>query len=176
MDHHIEEPELHSQLSNAVEKIVNRVFRASRQNSGLSKQLLSIAEIISRMESLVEPRETVLRVGSLELDLIDRTAQRGNRLIHLRSREFQLLKYMMQRSDQLLTRANLLKDVWHYKCVPETNLVDVHMGLLRRKVDGSNDNPMIRNVRGEGFVLSATNNLLRETGDRRAPRVYLVRS
>jgi DNA-binding response OmpR family regulator len=67
-----------------------------------------------------------------------------------------LLKYMMQRSDQLLTRANLIKDVWHYKFVPETNLVDVHMGRLRRKVDGSNDDPMIRNVRGEGYVLSAT--------------------
>jgi DNA-binding winged helix-turn-helix (wHTH) protein len=171
MDHHIEEAELHSLPSNAVEKIVNRVLRASRQNSGLSKQPLSMAEIISRMESPVGPRETVLRVGSLELDLIDRTAKRGNRLIHLRPREFQLLKYMMQRSDQLLTRANLIKDVWHYKFVPETNLVDVHMGLLRRKVDGSNDDPMIRNVRGEGFVLSATNNPLRETDDRRAPRV-----
>jgi DNA-binding response OmpR family regulator len=67
-----------------------------------------------------------------------------------------LLKYMMQRSDQLLTRAALIKDVWHYEFVPETNRIDVHMGRLRRKVDGPNDDPMIRNVRGEGFVLSAT--------------------
>jgi DNA-binding winged helix-turn-helix (wHTH) protein len=67
-----------------------------------------------------------------------------------------LLKYMMQRSDKLLTRAMLFKDVWNYKFVPETNLVDVHMGRLRRKVDGSNEVPMIRNVRGAGFVLSAT--------------------
>jgi DNA-binding response OmpR family regulator len=156
MDHHIEEAELHSLLSNAVEKIVNRVLRASRRNSGLSKQPLSIAEIISRLESPVEPRETVLRVGPLELDLIDRTAKRGNRTIDLRPREFKLLKYMMQRSDQLLTRTNLIKDVWHCKFVPETNLVAVHMGRLRRKVDGSNDDPMIRNIRGEGYVLSAT--------------------
>ena len=62
----------------------------------------------------------------------------------------------MQRSDKLLTRAKLFKDVWHYKFVPDTNLVDVHMGRLRRKVDGSNEAPMIRNVRGAGFVLSAT--------------------
>jgi hypothetical protein len=53
----------------------------------------------------------------------------------------------------LLTRATLLKEVWHYKFVPKTNLVDVHLGRLRRKVDGST--PLIRNVRGEGFVLSA---------------------
>jgi DNA-binding response OmpR family regulator len=98
----------------------------------------------------------VLRVGSLELDLIDRTARRGGRSIDLRPREFQLLKYMMQRSDQVLSRTNLLKDVWHYKFVPETNVVDVHMGRLRCKVDGSNDVPMIRNIRGEGFLLSAT--------------------
>ena len=100
--------------------------------------------------------ETVLRVGPLELDLIDRTAKRGDRPIDLRPREFQLLKYMMQRSSQLLTRAILFKEVWHYKFVPETNLVDVHMGRLRRKVDGPSEAPMIRNVRGAGFVLSAT--------------------
>jgi DNA-binding winged helix-turn-helix (wHTH) protein len=130
------------------------------KDSGLSKQPLSIVIIISRMDSSVrssvESGETVLRVGSLELDLINRTAKRGNRQIDLRPREFQLLKYMMQRNDQLLSRANLLKEVWHYNFVPETNRIDVHMGRLRRKVDGSNDDPMIRNIRGEGFVLSGT--------------------
>jgi DNA-binding response OmpR family regulator len=98
----------------------------------------------------------VLRVGSLELDLIDRTARRGNRPIDLRPRQFQLLKYMMQRRDQVLSCANLIKDVWHLNFVPETNRVNVHMGQLRAKVDGPNEAPMIRNVRGEGFVLSAT--------------------
>jgi DNA-binding response OmpR family regulator len=107
------------------------------------------------MESPVEPRETVLRVGSLELDLFGRTAKRGDRPIDQRPREFQLLKYMMQRSDQLLTRAILFKEVWHYKFVPDSNLVDVYMGRLRRKVDGSDEAPMIRTVRGTGFVLSA---------------------
>jgi DNA-binding response OmpR family regulator len=156
MDYHIEEATVRSLLSNAVEKMVDRILETSDQDSGLSKQPLSIIEIISRIESSpVEPRETVLRVGSLELDLIDHTAKRGNRPIQLQPREFQLLKYMMQRSDQLLTRAALIVDVWHYKFVPETNLVDVYMGRLRRKLDGANDDPMIRNVRGEGFVLSA---------------------
>jgi DNA-binding winged helix-turn-helix (wHTH) protein len=136
-------------------------YRARKQqDSRLSKRPLSIVILISRMESgvrsPVEPRETTLRVGSLELDLIDRTAKRGNRPIDLRPREFQLLKYMMQRSNRVLTRAALFKDVWHYKFVPETNLVDVHMGRLRRKVDGPNADPMIRNVLGKGFVLSAT--------------------
>jgi DNA-binding winged helix-turn-helix (wHTH) protein len=102
------------------------------------------------------PNETVLRVGSLQLDLIDRSAARGDRPIDLRPREYRLLKYMMQRHDEVLTREVLLKEVWHYKVVPETNLVDVHMGRLRRKVDSANDWSMIRNVRGVGFVLNAT--------------------
>src|ERR1700730_11088795 len=113
----------------------------------------------SRMEccvgSSVEPRETMLRVGSLELDLIDRAAKRGNRQIDLRPREFLLLRYMMQRSDQLVTRADLFIDVWDYKFVPQYNLIDVHMGRLRRAVDGPNEAPMIRTVHGKGFVLSA---------------------
>jgi DNA-binding response OmpR family regulator len=131
-----------------------------REMDGLGQRPLSIVIIIPRMEprvrSPVEPREMVLRVGSLVLDLIERTARRGNRPIDLRPREFQLLKYMMQRSDQVLTCANLIKDVWHLKFVPETNRINVHMGRLRSKIDGPNEVPMIRNVRGEGFVLSAT--------------------
>jgi DNA-binding response OmpR family regulator len=99
----------------------------------------------------------LLRVGSLELDFTDRTARRGDRSFDLRPCEFRLLEYMMRRCGQLLTRAKLLEDVWNYKFVPETTiLVDVHMGKLRRKVDGSDEAPMIRNVRGAGFILNAT--------------------
>jgi DNA-binding response OmpR family regulator len=105
--------------------------------------------------SSVEPRETVLRLGPLELDLIDRAAKRGNRKIDLRPREFKLLRYLMQRSEQLLTRADLFIDVWDYKFVPRSNLIDVYMGRLRRAIDGPNEVPMIRTVRGKGFVLSA---------------------
>jgi two-component sensor histidine kinase/DNA-binding winged helix-turn-helix (wHTH) protein len=101
-------------------------------------------------------RDTVLRVGPLELDLIVRNAKRDDRPIDLQPREFLLLRYMMKRSDQVLTRATLFKEVWHYKFVPESNLVDVHMGRLRRKVDGAGEAPMIRTLRGAGFILSAT--------------------
>jgi len=151
---------IHSLLSSALEKIVDRMYRASLRSDEQSRRPLAIAEIDSSIESSVrspaEPRETMLRVGSLELDLINRTAKRGDRPIDLLPSEFRLLKYMMQRGGKLLTRAKLLQDVWHYKFLPETNLVDVHMGHLRRKVNGPNEAPMIRNVRGAGFILSAT--------------------
>jgi DNA-binding winged helix-turn-helix (wHTH) protein len=150
---------IRSLLSRALERMVDRMHGSSLRSDDPSKQPLATVELTSggepsgRLPAL--PNETSLRVGPLELDLLDRTAKRGGRQIDLRPREFQLLKYMMQRSDKLLTRATLLKDVWHYKFVPETNLVDVHMGRLRRKVDGPNEAPVIRNVRGVGFVLSA---------------------
>ena len=152
--------DIRSLLSSTFEKMVDRMRRSSSRSDGPSKQPLAVVEFISSGESLVpapaRPKETVLRVGPLELDLLDRTAKRDDRQINLRPREFRLLKYMLEQSDKLLTRATLLKEVWHYKFVPETNLVDVHMGRLRRKVDGPNEAPMIRNVRGVGFVLSAT--------------------
>jgi two-component system OmpR family response regulator len=101
----------------------------------------AIVELIARVEALLRrPAES-------------RTAKRGDRVIDLLPREFRLLEYMMQRSDQLLTRAMLLEEVWNYKFVPATNLVDVHMGRLRHKVDGPGEVPMIHNVRGAGFIL-----------------------
>jgi DNA-binding response OmpR family regulator len=151
---------IYSLLSTALEKIVDRMCGASLRSDDQSRRPLAIAETDSSTESSVrspaEPRETMLRVGSLELDLINRTAKRGDRPIELLPSEFRLLKYMMQRGGQLLTRAKLFQDVWHYKFLPETNLVDVHMGRLRRKVSGPNEAPMIRTVRGAGFILGAT--------------------
>lgn len=117
----------------------------------------AFVELIARIEALLrrpaESRDRTLRAGPLELDLIERTVKRGDRVIDLLPREFRLLEYMMQRCDQLLTRAMLLEEVWNYKFVPATNLVDVHMGRLRHKVDGPGDIPMIHNVRGTGFIL-----------------------
>jgi two-component system, OmpR family, response regulator len=119
----------------------------------------ALVELVARIEALLrrpaESRDTVLRVGPLELDLLSRTAKRGDRAIELLPREFRLLEYMMRRKDQLLTRAMLFEEVWNYKFVPQSNLVDVHMGRLRRKVDTPDEPPMIHNVRGEGFILRA---------------------
>jgi DNA-binding response OmpR family regulator len=118
-----------------------------------------IADRLARLEELVERqielRETILQVGQLQLDLIERSASRGERGIDLLPREFLLLKYMMQHSGQLLDRGTLLEHVWHYRFIPKTNLVDVHMGRVRHKVDGPNEPPMIHNIRGAGFILRA---------------------
>jgi two-component system OmpR family response regulator len=115
-----------------------------------------LIELIARIEALrrlPDTGATILRVGPLELDLIERTAKRGDRTIDLRPREYRLLEYMMRRRDQILTRALILKEVWNYKFVPQSNLVDVHMGRLRHKIDKQHEPPMISNIRGVGFIL-----------------------
>ena len=121
----------------------------------------AMVELVARIEALmrrpVESRDTVLRVGPLELDLIERTARRGDRSIDLLPREFRLLEYMMRRKEQMLTRAMLLEEVWNYKFIPPTNLGDVQKARLRRKGAEPHDPPMIHNVRGKamGFILRA---------------------
>ena len=115
------------------------------------------AEFAARIEALLrrplQTRETIVRVGPLTLDLIERTAQRDQRAIELLPTEFKLLEYLMRRAGQVVTRGMLLEDVWHYRFLPQTNVVDVHIGKLRRKIDGPGEPPMIHSVRGAGFTL-----------------------
>jgi len=117
----------------------------------------AMSEVAARVEALLrrplETRATVLRVGPLELDLIERVARRGEQVIPLSGSEFKLLEYFMRRPDRVVTRDMLLEDVWHYRFIPQTNLVDVHIGRLRRKVDNFGGEPMLVSIRGVGFVL-----------------------
>jgi two-component system OmpR family response regulator len=119
----------------------------------------SLEELAARVEALLRRshmnRDTLLQLGPLKLDLIERRAWRGDREIDLLPREFKLLEYLMRRPAQVVTRAMLLKDIWQYRFVPETNLVDVHIGKLRRKVDAPGEALMITSVRRAGFMLSA---------------------
>lgn len=115
-----------------------------------------LSELAARVEALLrrplETRDTQLRVGQLTLDLIEREAERSGRRIELLPREFKLLQYLMRRPNQVVTRAMLLEDVWHYRFVPQTNLVDVHIGKLRRKIDLPGEPTLIESIRGTGFL------------------------
>jgi two-component system OmpR family response regulator len=119
----------------------------------------AMAELAARVEALLrrldDVRTTTLRIGSLEMDLVERTVRRGGRSIELLPREFKLLEYFVRRPDQVVTRAMLLEDVWHYTFIPQTNVVDVHISNLRRKIDARGEAPLITNIRGVGFMLHA---------------------
>jgi two-component system OmpR family response regulator len=116
----------------------------------------ALPEVAARVEALLrrplETRATILRVGPLELDLIERVARRAGSVIELSKSEFKLLEYFMRRPNQVVTRNMLLEDVWHYRFLPQTNLVDVHIGRLRRKVDTNGGEPLLLSIRGMGFI------------------------
>jgi two-component system, OmpR family, response regulator len=118
----------------------------------------ALGELAARIEALlrrpVDSRETVLHVGSLEVDLIAGTGRRGARDLELLPRELKLLEYLMRRPGQIVTRAMLFEEVWNYRFTPKSNLIDVHVGRLRRKLEAGGEAPLIHSVRGTGFTLA----------------------
>lgn len=116
----------------------------------------ALGELSARLEALIRRPgggQTALHAGPLELNLIGKRASRGGRPLDLLSREFQLLEYLMRREGQVVTRRMLLEDVFGYRFELKTNLVDVHMGRLRRKLEQPGETPLLETVRGVGFVL-----------------------
>lgn len=119
----------------------------------------SLAEMGARVEALLRrpplARATTLQAGSLSLDLLQRAATLNSKKIELSSREFQLLEYFMSRPNQIITRDMLIENVWKYRFSPQTNVVDVHISKLRRKIDGDRETSFIQNFRGCGFMFNA---------------------
>lgn len=117
-------------------------------------------ELTARIEVLLrrrigEERQTRIKVGDLEIDLITRRVTRGGAIVELLPREYLLLEYLMRHAGQVITRTMLFEHVWEYRYEPRTNVIDVHMGKLRRKLDDGGRPSMIRTVRGSGYVLRA---------------------
>jgi two-component system OmpR family response regulator len=119
----------------------------------------ALGELTARVDALVrrlaDVRTTRLKAGPIEMDLIEHTVTRDGTSIELLPREFKLLEYFLRRPGQLVTRSMLLEGVWRYRFVPETNVVDVHIGNLRRKIDVAGRPSLIVNIRGAGFMLNA---------------------
>jgi len=120
----------------------------------------AFAELLARVEALARRsttvvKETVLRVGDLELDLVSRTANRSGEEIDLLPREFQVLEYLVRNQGQVVPRAMLLQHVWNLNFDPTTNIIDVYVGRVRRKVDNHHAYPLIHTVRGVGFCVRA---------------------
>lgn len=119
----------------------------------------SFIELCARLEAIIRRNaaapETILRVGDLEMDLLDRTVKRANTEIALMPREFRLLEYLMRHAGQTVTRTMLLEGVWKYRFEAETNLVDVQLSRLRQKIDRGFQTPLIRTVRGSGYCIVA---------------------
>ena len=119
----------------------------------------AMAELTARVEAMLrrldDVRTTKLHVGDLEMDLIEKTVYRGDTKIDLLPREFRLLEYFLRHPGRVITRAMLLQEVWQYHFSLETNVVDVHISNLRKKIDTKGMPSLIVNIRGAGFMLNA---------------------
>ena len=121
----------------------------------------AFSELMARIEAVVRRTElsteivTELSVGDLHMDLLSRKVTRAGQKIDLQSREFKLLEYLVRNQGQVVTRTMLLENVWNYHFDPQTNVIDVHISRLRSKIDKDFDPPLIRTVRGAGYIIEA---------------------
>jgi len=119
----------------------------------------ALAELLARLRNLVKRNSTQnaeatrLRVLDLELDLLRREASRGGEVLSLTPQEFVLLEYLCRNAGRVVTRSMILDQVWGMRIQPDTNVVDVHIYRLRGKVDTDERQPLIRTLRGVGYVL-----------------------
>ncbi len=119
----------------------------------------AIEELLARLRALLRRPPSALdvrlRAGDLELDPATRTARRGARALSLTAREYALLEYLLRNPDRVITRAQILEHVWDDNFDPVANAVDVLVSRVRRKVDVADAVPLIRTVRGAGYLLTA---------------------
>ena len=114
-------------------------------------------ELLARIRALFrrgsESRAPVLRVADLSLDPATRKVVRGEREVELTAREWTLLGYFMRNAGRVLSRSMLVQHVWGHDFDPESNIVDVYVGYLRRKIDGPHERKLFHTVRSAGYVL-----------------------
>jgi DNA-binding response OmpR family regulator len=117
----------------------------------------ALEEVVARLHALLRRRPQgsadALRAGDVELDPVARTASRGGRPLELTRREFELLTLFLRHPGEVLDRPRLHKDVWGYDFDPGTNVADVFVGYLRRKLEAGGEPRILHTVRGVGFVL-----------------------
>jgi len=134
-------------------------------NSGADDYLakpFSFAELLARVQALqrrgggeAQATTAILRCADLEMDRLARVVRRGGRKVQLQPREFRLLEYLLLHSGEVVTRTMLLEAVWDYHFDPGTNVIDVHISRLRRKIDDGEAQPLLQTVRGAGYRLAA---------------------
>ncbi len=120
-------------------------------------------ELTARLDALlrrsgapvVSEQSNRLQVGELAIDLLRRSVQRGAREIDLLPREYALLEHLARHAGEVVTRTMLFEAVWNYSYDERTNVIEVHIGRLRRKIDAEGEAPMLHTIRGAGYVLRA---------------------
>lgn len=145
-------------ILSARRSVDDRVLGLEQGGDDYMTKPFALAELLARLRNLTKrnapPSEvTRLQVLDLELDLLRREATRGDRVLNLTPQEFTLLEYLCRNRGRVVTRSMILDKVWGMRIQPATNVVDVHIYRLRGKVDPEGMSPLIRTLRGVGYVL-----------------------
>ncbi|HZV47053.1 MAG TPA: response regulator transcription factor [Thermodesulfovibrionales bacterium] len=122
----------------------------------------AFSELIARIKALLRRTPDIvseLSLDDLRIDLLARRVYRGKREIILTHKEFSLLEYLLRNKDRILSRTQIIENVWGYDFTPGTNIVDVHIKSLREKVDAGFERKLIHTVRGTGYIMKAGNDL-----------------
>jgi two-component system OmpR family response regulator len=119
-----------------------------------SDEMAARVEVLLRRSNPAAASKTMLQVADLTLNLISREARRGEQPLTLLPTEYKLLEFLMRNSGQVITRMMIFQEVWGYHFDPGTNLIDVHIGRLRKKIDQPGNAPLIQTVRGSGYVIT----------------------
>ena len=118
-------------------------------------ELLARIEAVQRRTPILDQAPTRLGFDDLEIDLITRRVTRGGHRIDLQPREFSLLEFLLRHQGQVVTRSMLLERVWDYHFDPGTNVIDVHVSRLRKKLDAASHKSLLHTIRGAGYRLGA---------------------
>jgi DNA-binding response OmpR family regulator len=117
-------------------------------------------ELLARIRSLLRrraaPRQAVLRVGDLTIEAGSRKVSRAGKTIALTAKEYSLLEFLAQRAGQKVTRAQISRHVWDDSHDAYSNLIEIYLGRLRRKIDSGHVTPLLHTLRGEGYCLAET--------------------
>jgi two-component system OmpR family response regulator len=121
----------------------------------------AFSELLARVEALQrrgsatpDPVVTNLACADLTMDLLARRVERAGAKIELQPREFRLLELLLRNQGQVVTRTMMLEEVWDYHFDPGTNVIDVHISRLRKKIDEGTEAPLLHTIRGVGYMLS----------------------
>lgn len=150
-------PDLPVMLVSARDQVSDKVRGLDAGADDYLTKPFAFEELLARLRALLRPRirpDSTLSYADLTLDLRTHKASRGGMAIELSNREYALLEYFMRNADQVITRTMIANHVWDLNFDTDTNIVDVYVAYLRKKIDGERDVHLIRTVRGRGYMLS----------------------
>ena len=145
-------------IASAMDSVDERVRGLRSGGDDYLVKPYAFSELLARMENVVQrknpvPPQTTYRIADLEMDILTRKVVRGGKEIDLQPREYRLLEYLLRHSGQVMTRSMILENVWGYHFDPQTNVIDVHISRLRRKIDKDFKVPLIHTIRGAGYSI-----------------------